>query len=343
MLPVRKGLTTAVLAGTMLVASATAQASPLAAARWRPQFPPVPAGSISTGLNSVSCLSAKFCVAVGSAEINPSTFRAHAEFWNGRRWKLGDVAVATNTSLDAVSCVSARFCEAVGETVQKNVVVTIAERWNGSRWTVQPTPDRVGAVHSFLSGVSCTAADACTAVGYFTGRHGVARTLAERWTGAGWIVQDSRNVARTDVNQLGAVTCTSTRFCVATGGSGEGPLAQVWNGRSWRVTTTHIPGAGRHGFLDAVSCVSANACTAVGNFTKGSLILPLAEHWGGHAWRLLRPAPPAGRKTAALFGVSCSGRPRARRSARPGRVRLGRRCSPSTGTAAPGPCSTSRR
>lgn len=304
---VRYGLTTAVLAGTVLAASASAQAIPLAATSWQPQFPQVPAGSISSELNAVSCLSAKSCVALGSAEINPSTFKAHAAFWNGKGWNIRDVAVAKNTNLSAVSCVSARFCEAVGETAQKSTVVTIAERWNGLRWTVQPTPNRVGAVHSFLSGVSCTSTNACTAVGSFSGRHGVVRTLVERWNGAGWIVQDSRNVARTNVNLLGAVTCTSKVFCVATGASGRGPLAQIWDGRSWRVTTTHVPGAGHQGVLDAVSCTSANACVAVGGFTKGSLTLPLGERWSGHGWKLLRPAPPAGKKAAAFLGVSCSG------------------------------------
>jgi hypothetical protein len=55
--------------------------------------------------------------------------------------------------------------------------VTLAEHWNGSRWAIQPTPNPTGQAPSVLSGVSCTAATACTAVGdYYYG------SLAERYS-----------------------------------------------------------------------------------------------------------------------------------------------------------------
>jgi hypothetical protein len=46
-------------------------------------------------------------------------------------------------------------------------VVTLAERWNGTSWKTQTTPNPAGAGYSQLNGVSCTSASACTAVGYY--------------------------------------------------------------------------------------------------------------------------------------------------------------------------------
>jgi hypothetical protein len=42
-------------------------------------------------------------------------------------------------------------------------VQTLAEHWDGKRWTIQPTPSLSG--NATLLGVSCTSATACTAVG----------------------------------------------------------------------------------------------------------------------------------------------------------------------------------
>jgi hypothetical protein len=57
--------------------------------------------------------------------------------------------------------------------------VTLAERWNGSGWEIQPTPNPAGATDLNLAGVSCPTRRACTAVGtYFTGT-GIQLTLAE--------------------------------------------------------------------------------------------------------------------------------------------------------------------
>jgi hypothetical protein len=59
---------------------------------------------------------------------------------------------------------------------------TVAESWNGTRWSVQATPNPPTAGETFFEGVSCTSATTCTAAGYYdsTGR---VLTLAERHSG----------------------------------------------------------------------------------------------------------------------------------------------------------------
>jgi hypothetical protein len=62
--------------------------------------------------------------------------------------------------------------------------VTLAERWNGKPWAIQPTPNPARAQQSRLWAVACASASACTAVGTATKMAGNQVTLAERWAAA---------------------------------------------------------------------------------------------------------------------------------------------------------------
>ncbi|MBV9535848.1 MAG: hypothetical protein JO321_10605 [Solirubrobacterales bacterium] len=104
------------------------------------------------------------------------------ERWNGTKWaiqKTPKPAGAFARALIGVSCTSARACTAVGDYGNSaGTDVTLVERWNGTKWAIQKTPNPVGAIESSLEGVSCTSARACTAVGF---SHRVRTlTLAER-------------------------------------------------------------------------------------------------------------------------------------------------------------------
>ena len=71
--------------------------------------------------------------------------------------------------------------------------LALAESRNGTMWTVQPTPSPAGATFSYLSGVSCTSASACTAVGYFGNSAGNILNLAEGWNGTRWTIESTPN------------------------------------------------------------------------------------------------------------------------------------------------------
>jgi hypothetical protein len=91
-------------------------------------------------------------------------------------------ATESHSSLNGVSCASASACTAVGDYNNGTTGVTLAERWTGTTWSIQHTPNPTGASFILMTGVSCTSASACTAVGGYNNRTaGV--TLAERWTG----------------------------------------------------------------------------------------------------------------------------------------------------------------
>jgi hypothetical protein len=90
-------------------------------------------------LNGVSCSTRRRCTAVGSL----ATGTAVAERWNGHRWRMQRIRQRAGTSgnaLLAVSCSSRRRCTAVGyDLTTSGNSLTLAERWNGRRWRIEPT------------------------------------------------------------------------------------------------------------------------------------------------------------------------------------------------------------
>jgi hypothetical protein len=212
-----------------------------------------------------------------------------------------------------VSCTSTTACTAVGYFFNSaNHLVTMAEHWNGTNWTIQPTPNPAGATGSQLYSVSCTSITACTAVGYFMNSVGTHLTLAERWNGTSWSLQTTPNPTGAMSSDLLGIRCTSTTACSAVGNyynrSGtQLTLAERWNGTTWAVRTTPNPtGASSSALLD-VSCTSATACTAVGNYNNRSgTRLTLAERWNGTGWAIQPTANLAGADFTQLSGVSCT-------------------------------------
>jgi len=201
--------------------------------------------------------------------------------------------------LSSVSCTAAA-CSAVGYSTPE---ASLAEQWNGTNWTFQPSISLGAAMHPVLSGVSCTSANACTAVGSMKhiycplacnrGMQIVTGTMAMQWNGTGWSWVPTYPSQATP-SSLSGVSCPSATACVAVGSSSSGTLAETWNGTAWTIQTTPSGPA-----LSAVSCPSTNFCMAVG----GSL----AERWNGTNWTIqTTPNPPNGVAYNVLSGVSCT-------------------------------------
>ena len=216
-------------------------------------------------------------------------------------------AGATESALFGVACSSAGACTAVGYFQASNRSAPLAERWDGTAFSVQPVPRPAGAVSSILHGVSCPVATACTAVGasrIFTGG-GEFRfvPLAERWDGTAWSIQP---LPGPGVAALYGVSCPAVSDCTAVGAGG----AEQWNGSAWSPEPVPSPPGAVPGtvFPRAVSCPAPSACIAVGSFSvstsSSSGLRPLAERWDGSAWSVLPVPTPAG--GGALDGVSCS-------------------------------------
>jgi hypothetical protein len=143
---------------------------------------PSPNGSsAANNLAAVSCASATYCTAVGA-----SGNAILAESWNGTAWSVvpSPSPGPGQSRLSAVSCVSASACTAVGyRTTSEFGDRTLAESWDGSKWSVVRTPNKAsGYQGNYLTGVSCVPAGSCTAAGYYT-------TLPDGYDGAKTLVE----------------------------------------------------------------------------------------------------------------------------------------------------------
>ena len=269
---------------------------------------PQPPGPALTEFLAVSCVSSTACMAVGSAGRE-----SVSGFWDGATWAIQPIprpAGAMSSATAAVSCVSARVCAAVGATAYARssspgyMKRTLAARWNGTRWSIQPTPNFKGATFNDLDDVSCPSSSACTAVGSFAFSKGTVIPLREvlvaRWNGERWSAEPAPNPQDTDYSELVGVSCASNTLCTAVGdwqlNSGVSQtLAEQWDGSSWQIQSTPNPEGPRiSAFLQQVSCPTIELCTAAGSSFEGEDGRPLIERF---------TAPPA---SALITGVPAS-------------------------------------
>jgi hypothetical protein len=289
--------------------------------RWSIQPTPNPAGAQFTFLNTVACSSASSCIAAGAYINSSGAFQGLAERWDGSSWAIQPtprLPGGVMSELIGVTCTSATGCLAVGysspNVFNNQSPATLAERWNGSTWSIQPTPSPRGAAASELNAASCVSRSACIAVGITSNSRGTPLTLAQRWNGHTWSIQPTPSPA--GGGNLIGVSCPSKSSCLAVGGHGNpfisvppGTLAERWNGATWRIQPTPNPPGGGW-FLLSVSCTSPSACTAVG----GRLTAPgkptgtLAERWNGHTWSIQPTPNPPGHGIKLLNGVACTSR-----------------------------------
>lgn len=300
-------------------------------ASWGPLYGAVPA-SAGDYLSSISCTSAKFCVAVGGRSVaNTETGETDTSpvvaMWNGSAWtKTVPPAPATSikdTDLSSVSCANARSCVAVGEYYARahgNVAggepsEGFIDRWTGTKWTAsyKTTTGGKGIQSSQLLGVSCRSATNCVVVGStfqpiytFNGPadetyHPVALT----WNGSRWAAS-TVPIPSHGHGALEGVSCWSVSRCVAVGNyyanqpvTDPAPpkstlIAARWNGATWSVAK--LPSSGSGPQLVGVSCVSAVSCLAVGatNAIGTDVDRSLADGWNGKTWRSVAVATPKG-------------------------------------------------
>ncbi len=263
------------------------------------------------------------CVGTTCRTVGRLSGAMWSDVWteSGGKWSLTKSHLllppsgATDPKLGDISCTSSSACTAVGSYVKEGKTMTLAQRWNGSAWSIQTTPNPESG-NAELLGVSCEAASSCTAVG----KQG-SSSYAMRWNGSSWSATSTPSPAGAAASDLQNVSCTSSSFCMAAGsfnesGKNKKTLALKWNGSSWSIATTPNPATNYGATLLGISCTSSSACTAVGRYVSatgggGSELLAteektLALSWGGSEWAIQSSPNPEGKKFSLLRGVSCS-------------------------------------
>jgi photosystem II stability/assembly factor-like uncharacterized protein len=270
-----------------------------AVGRWSIMSTPDP--SAINELLAVSCASDTFCVTVGFQEgPTGADFGTLIEQWDGTSWSaVPSPNPADHSGLLDVSCTSPTRCVAVGVTYTTVIPTfksaTLVESWDGTTWTVIPSPNDSPAQNR-LNSVSCISATACVAVGSTNAENQT--PLGEVWDGTSWkLARHADDVP----GSLNGVSCTSAPRCIAVGD--PGPLIEQRNGREWSVMPSPHPGA--DGLID-VTCTRAQSCVAVGDSVSGdgSTSSAAIDAWNGTDWSSV-DAPSPGTSHNVLWGVSC--------------------------------------
>ncbi|HJT81999.1 MAG TPA: dockerin type I domain-containing protein [Chthoniobacterales bacterium] len=151
---------------------------------------------------------------------------------------------------------------------------TLIQHWDGTAWTIVPSPNVSSTDASFLIGVRCPSDSECWAVG--VGQNGGEnQTLIEHFDGDSWTIVASPNLGVTEWNQLFDLDCASPNDCWAVGSYAVnvGPpyyeehsltLTFHWDGSAW--TTVPSPnGSESNNGLGAIDCTSSSYCWAGGS------------------------------------------------------------------------------
>lgn len=177
-------------------------------------------------LGSVTCLTVRSCVAVGTFGTNNGMFGVAATL-SGHRWTTKALPLPDNGSgigrfgLGSIWCQSAESCVAIGTYggVVAGTSEPFAEILSDGRWspTELPTPEAPDQ-QTFLNGLSCTSVTSCVSVGSSDGT-----PLAESLSGTSWSAS-TLDMPTQDTNVLlQSVSCPASDSCVAVGlGTGPG-------------------------------------------------------------------------------------------------------------------------
>jgi len=249
--------------------------------------PSTASGNPAQGLAGIACTSPTSCIAVGNYTVAVNTSQTLVESWNGSTWS---VVPSANSSPDAdnylngVACSTPTSCAAVGSFSGATTTQTLTEGWNGSSWSVVPSPNTSSSVANTLNNVTCTNPSFCMAVGYDdTGSS--PPSLIEMWNGTAWSIVSGPNtsVPNSDENFLYGVSCTDPSNCVAaghwsnTGDVKDSTLIESWDGATWSVVPSPNTSPTLQDDLSGVSCGGSGQCMAVGQTETAGANQTLAE------------------------------------------------------------------
>jgi hypothetical protein len=266
-------------------------------AGWNLESPPG-LSSTNSGLGSISCVAANWCLALAGNENSALT-----EIWNGSSWSA---AAEYPEDLSSVTCLSTSWCMGVGG---------VDATWNGSSWTqnTMPAPSGSPETYSYIW-VSCASVSYCVAVGDATYSGGELVPISARWNGSTWTALNAPGPSGSVDTDLVSVSCPAENNCTAVGGydndegiyTGEA-YADHWNGSTWTIQTVPNPSSGVWSGLNGVSCPTTSSCVAVGYWDAGlgSNVVPLAENWNGSSWSSSGAVLPTGSVAGETAYVSC--------------------------------------
>jgi len=253
-------------------------------------------------LNGIAVVAANDVWTVGQA-ANGSTYSTLVEHWDGVSWRViasPNVAGSSNV-LEAISVVSAVDIWAVGYSTDSNFNNhALALHWNGSLWSIVPTPT---VNDDILFAVDAVSGNDIWAVGRSQME---AVTLTLHWNGSVWSVVPSPNGIGDNI--LFGVAALASNDVWAVGNAGSlSTLAIHWNGAAWSIVPTPAFGSDvTNEVLVGVVALSSNNIWAAGQYLlplQGSAQQTLTENWNGSSWSVVA-SPDAKNSNNRLHAIT---------------------------------------
>ncbi len=212
-------------------------------------------------------------------------------------------------ALRGVACTGPTNCVAVGLFTGTSNSQGLIETWNGSAWSIVPSPAAPSGTYDELHGVACPGPSNCVAVGNsYDGSTN--QNLIESWNGSTWSVVTSPDTSPSQDNGLSSVACTTPTSCVAVGAYSIGSLGRTlvesWDGSTWSIVTSPNTTPTQSNYLNGVTCTLSTNCVAVGIYTGTTNRQALIERWNGSTWSIVTSPNTSSTMDNELNAVSCT-------------------------------------
>ncbi|OGO31336.1 MAG: hypothetical protein A2136_06415, partial [Chloroflexi bacterium RBG_16_54_11] len=217
--------------------------------------------------------------------------RTLIEHWDGAAWSI--VASPNEFKrLNALNGVEALYPSdawAVGaaSSGQANDQTTLVLHWDGTSWTIIPSPSPGSGYMNELFAVSAISPNDIWAVGGLENTGEYAKTLVEHWDGTSWSVIPSANMPGVNNGLYGVVAIAPNDVWAVGyyGVAGFDTLIEHWDGSAWTIVPSPSP-QNSSNILRAVYGTGTSDVWAVGyslnffNYFTSTII----EHWDGSTW-----------------------------------------------------------
>jgi hypothetical protein len=306
--------------GTAVASVVTPQSVARAATEAAPAFKVVPApdpdpevaGVSDVGFTAVSAASATDALAVGPNPTEDAVQGPFADHWNGTAWAGMQLPTPSGqvATLEGVADIAPGDGWAVGYSTSSSTDLdsTLIEHWNGTSWSIVPSPDPAGASGSSeLDAIAAVSPTDIWAAGDDLPGGGSISLLFEHYNGTSWTAVPSPGGGFA----LGLAALASNNVWMVGDVDSQVPISAHWNGSSWSMVTTPSVNAGPNPIeeLTAVTAVTASDVWAsgwVGNVDNENKLEPIMLHWTGSAWSVVT-VPNPGSEGSRLNGITSDG------------------------------------
>ena len=253
-------------------------------------------------LNAVTAVSSDDVWAVGFSFTCTALLKPMALHWDGTKWSTvptPKLNTNDNSALNGIVAFATDNVYAVGyQPATNGAVQTLIEHWDGSAWSVVPSPNG-NSTGNVLTSISGTSPNDIWAVGTLTAPNIEVRTLALHFDGNQWTVVPTPNPvggSSLDQNVLTSVVAVSPDDVTAVGFTlfnfSELTMVQHWDGNSWTVVSSPNQSSafGSFNTLRGVTAVNGTDLYAVGFFADSASAgqqLTMVLHFDGNAWTII--------------------------------------------------------